>query len=81
MDEKQAQSIVNKINGWKTIIGAIGTPIASMLILLTPDNTLAHQISVGFTVLFGVTGITGVAHKIKKGELPNQLPGGLADKK
>lgn len=73
MDEKEAQSIVEKINGWKTIIGAIGTPVASALIVVLPPHTTAYYIALGFNILFGATGITGVAHKYKKGELPSGL--------
>lgn len=65
--------LAKKINGWKTIIGAIGTPIASAILYFTPQHTLAHQISLGFTIVFGSVGVSGVVHKKLKGELPKGL--------
>jgi|GEM_PF-2315028 hypothetical protein len=73
MDENVVNKIVNTLNGWKTIIGAVGTPIASAVIMLTPDNTVAHWIAIGFTALFGSTGIVGVIHKDIKNQLPGQI--------
>ena len=80
MDKSKAKKIIESIDGWKTIIGAVGTPIASVITFLTPKHTLANQISVGFTLLFCSAGLAGVFHKYKKGELPNQkLHGDLED--
>lgn len=65
--------IAEKINGWKTIIGAIGTPIASTVLYFAPEHTLAHKISLGFTIFFGSVGIGGAVHKKIKGELPGGI--------
>ena len=63
----------DKLSGWKTVIGAVGTPIASAVLYVTPQHTLANQISTVFLLLFGGVGIAGAVHKQVKGELPSGL--------
>ncbi len=71
--KKKLLKILKKLDGWKTVIGAVGTPIATALIHFTPPHTFAHQASYGFTLLFGTTGIIGAIHKAIKGELPSGI--------
>lgn len=73
MDKKKAQAIVEAIDGWKTIIGAVGTPIASLIVATTPPKTVANQAALYFSILFGATGVIGVLDKYRKGELPSQI--------
>ena len=63
-----------KINGWKTIAGGVITPIASAVVYVTPEHTLANQISMVALLLFGSLGAVGLGHKaVKSGKLPSGL--------
>ena len=66
------KKIWQKLDGYKTILSAVGTPIASTLLYLTPDHTSANKLSMGFLLLFGGLGVTGLSHKVIK-----KLPSGL----
>lgn len=70
---EKAADIIKKIDGWKTVIGAVGTPIASAVLFLVPEHTLAHKIALGFTIVFGSVGISGAVHKKLKGDLPSGM--------